>query len=117
MKKLICGLALFAFACGGSNANVVNNTAQAAAPATMVVQNSSSQTICYVQLSPSSDSNWGNDQLASDEVIAPGGVREWEITSGMWDVRLLDCDQTPLYQQQGIAVEPNGQAALNFAGN
>jgi serine/threonine protein kinase len=71
---------------------------------TMSVANNSDGVICYVQLSPTRALNWGPDELGSQEVIQSGQTRDIEITSGTYDIRLLDCDHEILAEQFQIEV-------------
>lgn len=41
-----------------------------------------------VYLSPSSDPSWGDDDLDGD--IWPGGTVTWKVTTGYWDILVVD---------------------------
>jgi S1-C subfamily serine protease len=69
-----------------------------------IVINDSSFTICYVNLSPSEAQNWGQDELASDEVIQSGFEAPLPLPTGVYDVRLRDCELEPLLTEYGIEV-------------
>lgn len=70
----------------------------------VTLQNNSDITICYVQISPETSDTWGEDHLASDEVIRPGGKRLWNFPAGVYDVRFLDCEQETLLEDYGISM-------------
>jgi S1-C subfamily serine protease len=71
------------------------------------VANNSSETICYVQLSPNEAQNWGPNELTPQEVIQPNQERAFEIASGVYDLRLLNCDIEVLAEQYQIEVGTN----------
>ncbi|MBD3341196.1 MAG: hypothetical protein GF353_18970 [Candidatus Lokiarchaeota archaeon] len=52
------------------------------------VWNSSYRTIVSVYLSPSSNYNWGYDDL--DGYIYSGYIHSWRCASGYWDVKVID---------------------------
>jgi hypothetical protein len=70
----------------------------------IVIANRSSTSICFVNISSSSDGNWGGDRLGSSEVIAAGASRSWTVDAGSWDVRLQDCQHNNLAERRGIPV-------------
>lgn len=69
--------------------------------------NGSSEVICYIQLSPNEAQNWGPDELGPQEVIQPNQERVFEIASGVYDLRLLNCDVETLAEQFQIEVGNN----------
>jgi S1-C subfamily serine protease len=71
---------------------------------TFELANNSSQTVCYVHLSPTEAQNWGQDELGAEEVIAAGESRTIEVASGIYDVLLRDCDGETLLEEYGIDV-------------
>jgi S1-C subfamily serine protease len=77
------------------------------------VANNSSEAICYVQLSPNEAQNWGPDELGSQEVIQSNQERVFEIASGVYDLRLLNCDVDVLAEQYQIEVGTNITYTLN----
>ncbi len=82
------------------------------ADSTFTVENLSGMVICYVNISPTTADVWGEDQLGSTEVIDVGGLRNWEVPSGTYDIRLLDCDQNTLDEIYGVEVF--GKAVIQF---
>lgn len=96
---------------GPANASPVSGPVQTSGgtgSSAVVVANQSSQTICYVNISPSSDSNWGPDRLGSTETIAPGASRGWSVDPGNWDMRLQDCNHNVLQEERNVAVAGAG---------
>jgi hypothetical protein len=80
---VLVALALIAsiIACGGSGAGTIR------------VVNHLSIPVCFVQMSPSSQSTWGNDWLGSQEVIESGHSRSFTVPTnqGTYDIRLSAC--------------------------
>ncbi|MBI2897413.1 MAG: hypothetical protein HYY06_27895 [Deltaproteobacteria bacterium] len=73
-------------------------------PPAIIIANRSSTSICFVNISSSSDNDWGGDRLGSSEVIGAGASRSWTVDPGSWDVRLQDCQHNNLAERRGIAV-------------
>lgn len=68
------------------------------------IVNDSSTTLCYVNISPSSAQNWGQDELGATEVIDPGVERAITLASGNYDLLLRDCDGTSILEEFEIEV-------------
>lgn len=66
--------------------------------------NQSSFTLCYVNLSPSSAQNWGQDELGPTEVVDPGVERVITLATGYYDLLLRDCDGESLLEEFDIEV-------------
>ncbi|MEO0563217.1 MAG: serine protease [Chloroflexota bacterium] len=81
--------------------------------ASLVVANNSRETICFVFISPSSASTWGEDQLGDTEVISSGATRSWDLESGTYDVRFLDCEGEEMLDERGISVR-DGAFQLDY---
>ncbi|MBN1435385.1 hypothetical protein JW921_11545, partial [Candidatus Fermentibacterales bacterium] len=47
--------------------------------------------VWYVYISPASSSSWGDDWLGS-EIMYDGETWEFDVTNGIWDVKLIDED-------------------------
>ncbi len=71
-------------------------------PLTLV--NSSGQVVCYVYISPTTDSTWGADWLGSTETIANGASRTFNVPSGSYDLRADDCSHTALSTQMATSI-------------
>lgn len=74
----------------------------------LIIRNASNRTICYVNFSPASSNSWGPDQLGSSETIASGAIRGWRIPANTYDLRVLDCNRSPLADDRGVSVAGNG---------
>ena len=95
-------------AAGGTNTG--GNAPMGAAPSAGVfmINNQSSAVICYAMISAHSDPNWGPDQLGSN-VIQPGSSYMWTVGTGVWDVKLEDCDHDTLFSNtDGIDISSAG---------
>ncbi|MCP4542480.1 MAG: hypothetical protein GY832_35610 [Chloroflexi bacterium] len=64
--------------------------------ASLVIENESEGTICYVLISPEDDDDWGNDWLGDSDVIGPGDSHTFEVPVGLYDVEARDCDNEVL---------------------
>lgn len=60
------------------------------------IVNRSPDDICYVLISPSDSDAWGDDQLGSDERIAPGARKTFSMDDETYDVRVETCDQAAM---------------------
>jgi hypothetical protein len=119
MKKLAIAFTLFAVPFGsgcllstgpGASQDLSSHGGhiEAGSDPALVVYNGSSDTICYVRISPHDDPNWGPDRLGATETIAPGADRGWRVGAGSWDVRLEDCSHEELDVWRGVAVVGQG---------
>lgn len=70
--------------------------------ATLVMNNTSGQTICYVNISLTKDTTWGEDRLGPTETIPPSGSRTFEISPDTYDLRALDCDRNEIDTQRDV---------------
>lgn len=62
---------------GGSSLTLVNN---------------SNRTVCYVYISPSTSSEWGDDWLGASETLSPGDSRTFYLEAGTYDLKAEDCN-------------------------
>ena len=79
MKVALGILAVFAFMSFGQWIEITNDTGY---------------DIWYVNISASSDDNWGDDWLASDEVMFDGETWEFDVSDLPWATELLDVQLT-----------------------
>lgn len=68
------------------------------------ITNASNATVCFVNFSLTTETYWRSDRLGPSETIAPGATRSFEVEPGVYDIRLLNCDQQELAVQTGIAI-------------
>lgn len=67
--------------------------------------NSPTEQICFVQISPSEASNWGQDELGSQEIIEPGMERTITLATGEYDLLLSNCDMDMLVEEYTIHID------------
>lgn len=73
--------------------------------ATITLVNNSGSTVCYVFISPNTETTWGEDWLGATEVISNGDSRVFTgITPGVYDLRADDCSNNALYEEYGINI-------------
>lgn len=82
--------------------------------AVLMIENRSYVPICYVNFSPTSDPNWGVDQLGPSEVIHPGTNRGWRIVPNYYDYRLVDCNRRTMMERRGVAIPAGQQLTITF---
>lgn len=70
------------------------------APSTVAVQNDGPETICYLQISPTTSTFWGADWLGSDETIGPDAGVVLSLPPSSYDLRGLDCDLEEIFVDQ-----------------
>ena len=73
-------------------------------PATLTLANYSSQEICYVYISPTTDAEWGDDWLEAQETVLSGASRDFEVPAGSYDLLARDCDSNVLDEQYDVSV-------------
>jgi hypothetical protein len=73
-----------------------NTLTVSGAPDQLAVENTSSQQLCGLYISPPTEENWGRSHLNPEHPIEPGTTRTFAITSGTWDLRVETCDGTSI---------------------
>ena len=81
-------------------------------PATFTVRNQSEHEICYVNMWPAADTMWNGDWLAPAETIPTGRARTFEMTAGVWHIRMQDCQHQMLFDRSPVTIE--GAIELDF---
>ena len=93
---------------GGSGGGQTSGGGEAPGAGVFMINNQSSTVICYAMISSHSDPNWGDDQLG-DDTIQPGASYMWSAGSGVWDVKLQDCNHSTLLENtDGIDIQGAG---------
>lgn len=123
-------LALAALACGGGGSEPAEPTAELVLPTevldeptaapvetkapadtsggtasdiTLDIENNSTTEVCYLYVSFSTDTEWGDDQLGSETVAPNGGLYTLrDIPAGTYDLRADDCSNNTLAQEYGV---------------
>lgn len=70
----------------------------------LLVINDTGQDVCYVYISQTTDPDWGEDWLGSDEILQPGGERTFEVEPGTWDMLATDCSGNEVASQYAVVV-------------
>lgn len=76
------------------------------------VQNTSSTEICYLYISPVSDTHWGPD-LLGNRTLSPGETDHYEMTVGAWDFKAEDCSHHELFQMRNQTVAEHSTLTLH----
>jgi len=63
--------------------------------------------IWYVYVSPSEESQWGQDRLGSSGILSPGNTITVKVAPGTYDIMVTDEDGDT-YSRYGVDVGPNG---------
>ncbi len=121
MKKIVSVMLVAAAMVTGCAASTPASTtasgasASSGGEATMVqldVRNASSSEICYLYISPVSDTHWGPDLLGS-RTLSPGETDHYEMTVGNWDFKAEDCSHHELFQMRNQTVAANTTLTLD----
>jgi hypothetical protein len=70
----------------------------------LTLRNNSGETVCYVYISPSSETTWGSDWLGSSEVIPTGDIRVFSVPFETYDLRAEDCSSNSLSTRWSVDV-------------
>jgi len=72
--------------------------------ATLTLINNSGETVCYVYISASGEATWGNDWLGTEETIASGGRRAFQVAIGSYDLLAENCDHDTLEEKYDVNI-------------
>ena len=70
--------------------------------ATLTLFNDSGCDVCYVYVSPSGSTTWGDDWLGGSEMIASGDSRTFQVSMGTYDLLAEDCDHDTLAEEYEV---------------
>lgn len=73
--------------------------------AAVVVVNDSSEGICTMNISPTTDTVWGPNWLAERERVPQDLPRIFAVNAGMWDLRAVDCAGNVLKDERNVAID------------
>jgi hypothetical protein len=73
----------------------------------VLLVNNSEQSVCYVYISPSTSTTWGDDWLGANTIPA-GSSWEFQVQPGTYDFQAQDCSGNTLDEQYGIEVTSSG---------
>ncbi len=72
--------------------------------ATLTLVNDSGWEVCYIYISPSDSTSWGDDWLGAEETIASGASRTFQVLMGTYDLRAEDCDHDTLAEEYEVDI-------------
>jgi hypothetical protein len=87
----------------GSTSWTVSGGGGGGGSASLTVYNNTSTTLCYMYISPTTSSSWGNDQLGSSTISA-GGSHTFSVPAGSYDLKAEDCSHNTLSTQMGVYI-------------
>jgi hypothetical protein len=70
------------------------------APHTLTLNNDGPETICYLQISPTTSTFWGADWLGAEQTIPPNEGVTLSLPPYTYDLRGLDCDVEEIFVDQ-----------------
>jgi hypothetical protein len=91
----------------GSSGQVWTLSGTSSGQASLEMINQGSETICYVQISLSTETEWGPDWLGESETIGSGSSRVFELLPNTYDIRALDCDQEAIKEEYQVSISGN----------
>lgn len=68
----------------------------------LLLVNDSDAEICYVLISPSSGSEWGDDWMGDMESVPPGNSRIFYVEADTYDLQVLSCDEDVLVEEYEV---------------
>ena len=74
-------------------------------PVQLELVNNSTSEVCAVAVSPTTAENWGGDKLDAAETIPVGGSATITIATGLYDILVVDCDNTTITSADDVVVE------------
>jgi hypothetical protein len=72
--------------------------------ATLTFQNYSGEPVCYIAISPTDSDNWGPNRLGGGERIPDQTSRAFDLTPGIYDLRVENCNAEVLYEERGFNI-------------
>jgi hypothetical protein len=107
-----CDEAVMATAWGVSS-DFALTVGDSAARVRLVVDNQSGEEVCYVYVSPSSGTEWGDDRMGEMETIAPGDKRLFYVRADDYDLQVADCSGEPLIEEYDVDLRTDLTWTLN----
>ncbi|MBN1953568.1 MAG: hypothetical protein JW900_00840 [Anaerolineae bacterium] len=116
MRKLVLFIALGALlaatlACGGDSNG--GNGGGSTTGSQLVMINNSGSTVCYVYISPTTDTTWGDDWLGMTETVSNGSRRTFDVDPGSYDLRAEDCSDNVLAEEYGVDISGTVEWTIN----
>ena len=70
--------------------------------------NQSGTTVCFVNISPSTEQTWGEDLLGQTGTVPSGQSHWFDVPDGPYDMRAQDCEHTLIGEEWQVAVPADG---------
>jgi len=82
----------------------------------ITITNNTGYKVTLLQVVPSTDSNWGGDKLAANELLDDGGSKTLKVAPGTYDIRITDDDQGVFdtYSRRNVVI--NSNTTITFTG-
>jgi S1-C subfamily serine protease len=84
--------------------------------ASVIIENDSRETICYIYFSPTTSSDWGTDYLGEGNELFPGDSVTFEAEPGTYDLQLEDCDNNLLDDVRDVVLEDRVRLTYDNSG-
>lgn len=75
------------------------------------IDNDGPETVCYLQISPTTSTFWGADWLGSDQTVAPNDGVTVSLPPYTYDLRGLDCNHDDVFNDQQTI---SGETTLTY---
>ncbi len=86
-------------------------------PVPFTLVNDSGQSVCYVRISPSGSTSWGDDWLGSTEIVHFGMARTFNLAvNGVWDLRVETCTHAAIVEARSVRIAGPLQLSLSALG-
>jgi hypothetical protein len=73
--------------------------------ATIEIVNNRSELICFINISPSEEDEWGVNWLEEGEILRPGSTKTFYIEAGfLYDWIVQDCEGTKVVEEYGLSI-------------
>jgi len=71
----------------------------------VTIANDLDSLICYVYISASTSTSWGDDQLGHKEVLPANRSRIFFVPAGTYDLKATDCNANTLAEQYNVVIQ------------
>jgi hypothetical protein len=68
----------------------------------LTVVNNASVDVCYVFVSATDATTWGNDWLGESTILDSGATETITVDAGLWDLQAADCDGNAIAEQYDV---------------
>lgn len=114
LRLFIIALVLMVTGCGGGGGSTSTPTPPTATNGSLKIVNSSGQTITALYVTPSSNANWGANQLGTSSLPDGTNVTLSGMTAGSYDIQVVRADGTMRYQY-GVSIAAGTTTTVTFS--